>query len=111
MEPSHSLQPSLGHEASGEALDLHGKFGSYETSMAQQALAADWDGAERAWSVTMNPSLDWVGRDPGARLSPLPRQGPLPPDQAAPSPVQAGLEHLQGYNNTIFIKPHSKSCP
>lgn len=102
---SHTLPAFPRTRGLWRGLDLHGKFGSYETSMAQQALAADWDGAERAWSVTMNPSLDWVGRDPKALLS------PLPPAQAAPSPVQAGLEHLQGYNNTIFIKPHSKSCP
>lgn len=67
--------PSDTRPLPGEALDLHGKFGSYETWMAQQALAADWDGAECAWSATLNPSLGWLGRDLKLIYSPLPWAG------------------------------------
>jgi len=40
----------------------------------------------------------WVGKDLKDHLvpNPLPRAGSLPPDQAAQSPVQPGLEPCQG---------------
>ena len=44
--------------------------------------------------------LVWVGRDLIDHPVPAPchGQGHLPPDQAAPSPIQPGLEHCQGGN-------------
>lgn len=44
--------PSDTRPLAGEALDLHGKFGSYETSMAQQAWLQAGIRAERAWPAT-----------------------------------------------------------
>ena len=46
----------------------------------------------------------WVGRDPEAHPvpRPCPGQGPLPPAQGAPSPVQPGLEPCQGGGSHSF---------
>jgi len=46
-----------------------------------------------------------VGRDLTDHLIPNPCRGqgrPLPPDQVAQSPVQPGLEHLQGWGIHSF---------
>ena len=46
----------------------------------------------------------WVGRDLKGHLIPAPchRQGHLPPDQVAQSPIQPGLKHLQGWTTGYF---------
>ena len=49
----------------------------------------------------MNHRMAWVGRDLKDPLAPAPcpGQGPLPPAQAAPSPIQPGLGHCQGWGS------------
>ncbi|XP_061317325.1 keratinocyte-associated protein 3 isoform X2 [Pezoporus flaviventris] len=51
-----------------------------------------------------NHRMVWVGRDLKAHPVPTPchRQGHLPIDQVAPSPVQPGLEHCQGWGSHSF---------
>ncbi|EOA93912.1 hypothetical protein Anapl_14400, partial [Anas platyrhynchos] len=48
--------------------------------------------------------LVWVGRDLKDHPVPAPchGQGHLPPAQAAQSPIQRGLEHLQGWGTHSF---------
>lgn len=47
-----------------------------------------------------------VGRDLNDHLVPPPchRQGHIPLGQAAQSPIQPGLEHLQGWGNHSFSR-------
>jgi len=46
--------------------------------------------------------LDWKGLTDPPVSPPCPGQGPLPPAQAAPSPIQPGLEPCQGGGSHSF---------
>jgi len=53
---------------------------------------------------SQNHRLVWVGRDLTDHPvpPPCPGQGPLPPEQGAPSPAQPGLEPCQGGGSHSF---------
>jgi len=58
----------------------------------------------RCYYISQDHGMVWVGRDLTDHPVPPPRhgQGPLPPAQGAPSPIQPGLEPCQGGGSHSF---------